>query len=40
VSDGYWIFLKPLEKDTKLATFGSCSSGENKFGINYEITLV
>jgi hypothetical protein len=40
VSDGYWIFLKPLEKDTKLTTFGSCSSGINKFGINYDITLI
>jgi hypothetical protein len=40
VSEGYWIFLKPLEKDTKLTTFGSCSSGINKFGIDYNITLI
>lgn len=40
VADGYWIFLKPLKKDTKLRTFGSCSSGVNKFEINYEINLV
>jgi len=40
VSQGYWIFLKPLEKNTKLSTFGSCSSGINKFGINYDITLL
>lgn len=40
VSDGYWIFLRPLEKNTKLATFGSCSSGINKFGISYDINLI
>lgn len=39
VSDGYWIFLRCLEKNTKLSTFGSCSSGVNKFGISYDITL-
>lgn len=40
VSEGYWIFIKSLEKDTKLSTFGSCSFGINKFGINYNITLL
>jgi hypothetical protein len=40
VSDGYWIFLEPLQKNTRLSTFGSCSSGLNRFGINYDITLI
>jgi hypothetical protein len=40
VADGYWLFLKPLEKNIKLTTYGSCSSGLNKFGINYQITLI
>lgn len=40
VADGYWIFLKPLENDIKLTTYGSCSSGVNKFGINYHISLI
>ena len=40
VADGYWIFLKPIKKDIKLTTYGSCSSGVNKFGINYHITLI
>ena len=40
VADGYWIFLKPIEKEIKLTTYGSCSSGVNKFGINYHITLI
>lgn len=40
VADGYWIFLKPIEKSFSLTTFGSCSSGVNKFGINYVIKLL
>jgi hypothetical protein len=40
VADGYWIFLKPTEKDIKLTTYGSCSSGLNKFGINYHIITI
>jgi hypothetical protein len=39
VADGYWIFLEPLKKDIELSTYGSCSSGLNKFGINYHLTL-
>ena len=27
VSDGYWLFLTSLEENTKISTFGSCSSG-------------
>lgn len=40
VSDGYWIFFKPLKKDIKISTYGSCSSGVNKYGISYEICLI
>ena len=40
VSDGYWIFLGPLESATELITFGSCSSGVNKFGVNYHVNIV
>lgn len=40
VADGYWIFLEPIENDIKLTTYGSCSSGVNKFGMNYHITIV
>lgn len=40
VADGYWIFIKPLEKDIRLSSFGSCSSGVNKFGVNYNITVI
>jgi hypothetical protein len=39
VSDGYWIFFR-LENNAKLSTFGSCSSGVNKFGISYDIALL
>ncbi len=38
VSDGYWVFLKSLEKQTRLSSFGSCSSGVTKIGVNYEIS--
>ena len=40
VADGYWIFLEPIENDIKLTTYGSCSSGVNKFGMNYHITII
>lgn len=40
VSDGYWLFFTPLEENTKLSTFGSCSSGLNKFLVDYDITML
>jgi hypothetical protein len=39
VSDGYWLFLTSLEENTKISTFGSCSSGVNKFLVDYYITM-
>jgi len=40
LSDGYWIFLKPLKSDSVLTTYGSCSKGLTKIGISYKICLV
>lgn len=40
ISDGYWIFLKPLLTGVDLNSYGSCSSGITKIGVNYNITLV
>ncbi|HEY7079177.1 MAG TPA: hypothetical protein VH500_05715 [Nitrososphaeraceae archaeon] len=40
VADGYWLFIKPLEKDTEITTYASCSSGANRFGISYQIRLI
>ena len=39
VSDGYWIFLKPLEFPSKVSSFGSCSAGITKIGAYYDINL-
>jgi hypothetical protein len=39
VSDGYWIFLKPLQKKITLSSFGACSSGINRIGIVYELVV-
>jgi len=39
VSDGYWVFLKPEGNAMTLRTFGSCSSGVNKIGIAYYLTI-
>lgn len=39
VSDGYWVFLKPLQAGAFLSSFGSCSSGVTKIGVDYEIIL-
>ena len=40
ISDGYWLFLKPLEKSAQLSSFGSCSSGVIKIGVNYNLAFV
>jgi hypothetical protein len=39
VSDGYWLFFKPLQGDIKLSSFGSCSSGVTKIGVNYNLSI-
>jgi len=40
VSDGYWIFLEPLKKDTKLSSFSSCSSGVTKIRVSYDLNIL
>ena len=35
VSDGYWVFFKPLKQITKITSLGACSSGITKIGIHY-----
>jgi hypothetical protein len=40
ISDGYWIFTKPLVMDTTISIFGTCSSGVTKIGVNYNIKVV
>jgi hypothetical protein len=40
VSDGYWVFTKPLLMDTIISTFGTCSSGLTKIGVKYNIKVV
>jgi hypothetical protein len=39
VSDGFWVFVKPLQAEGCLSTFGSCSSGITRIGVQYEITI-
>ena len=40
VSDGYWLFLKPLTRgDHCIATYGSCLSGRVKIQVKYNITV-
>lgn len=39
VADGYWLFLKPLEQNITLDSYGSCSSGVTKFAVNYTIFI-
>ncbi len=39
ISDGYWLFLKPLKSDTTICSFGSCSSGVTKIGVNYNLSI-
>jgi hypothetical protein len=39
-SDGYWLFLKPIEHDLAINTYGSCSRGETVISVNYKIRIV
>jgi hypothetical protein len=39
ISDGYWLFFKPLEGDTKITSFGSCSSGATRIGVSYNLSI-
>ena len=39
VTDGYWIFLKPLKNEFKMTSSGSCSSGITEIGVNYSIKI-
>jgi len=40
ISDGYWLFIRPIRNNTTISTFGSCSSGTTKIGVEYSITVV
>jgi hypothetical protein len=40
ISDGYWVFTEPIITDTTIFTFGSCSSGVTKIGVNYSIKII
>jgi len=41
ISDGYWIFLKPLRIGQHILTSsGSCQSGKIMIGATYELTVV
>jgi len=38
ISDGYWIFLKPLSVGRhRLTSFGSCQSGKIMIGVTYDL---
>jgi len=39
VSDGYWIFLNPINENLRLSSFSSCSSGLTKIKVSYELTV-
>ena len=40
ISDGYWIFLKPIHEDLKLSSYSSCSSGITKIKVNYDLKII
>jgi hypothetical protein len=40
ISEGYWLFLKPLEPGKyDLYSFGSCLAGRIKIGVSYHLTI-
>jgi hypothetical protein len=40
ISDGYWVFTRPILNDITISTYGSCSSGITKIGVNYDIKVI
>lgn len=38
VSDGYWVFLRPIFENIRLSSFSSCSSGLTKIKVSYDLT--
>ncbi len=41
VSDGYWLFLRPLPKGAyKIHTLGACSSGRTKVDVVYHLIVI
>jgi hypothetical protein len=40
MSEGYWVFIKPLEPGKyDLNSFGSCLAGRIKIGVSYHLTI-
>jgi hypothetical protein len=39
ISDGYWLFIRPLKRNTKIISYASCSSGLTKIGVNYTVHI-
>jgi hypothetical protein len=40
ISEGYWLFLKPLEPGNyDLHSFGSCLAGRIEIGVSYHLTI-
>jgi hypothetical protein len=39
VTDGYWLFFKPLESSVEILTCGSCSSGVTRLRVCYELSV-
>lgn len=40
VSDGYWILTESILKSLYLTTFGSCSAGLTRIGVNYDLRIL
>ena len=40
ISDGYWLFFKPLNRPIKITSFGTCSSGVTAIAVNYQIDII
>lgn len=40
ISDGYWIMTHPVTQSIQLKTFGTCTSGLTRVGVNYDIRIL
>ena len=38
VSDGYWLFFRPLSRSMEITSFGACSSGLTEIGVHYSLS--
>jgi hypothetical protein len=40
ISDGYWLFFKPMSVQNRISSYATCSSGATAIGVEYQVDLI